>query len=110
MTFKEQLKRDAHAVFLNTNEFADVHRINGRMMAALIDSSEAAKREKRYVERIDGMYAQTSVLYVAADDYGPLPSQGSRLELDGRPYLIEHAAEEDALYVLTISANRGRGR
>ena len=46
MSFKAILRDDAKKTFLNLEEFADEHEINGRTMPALVDSNELESREK----------------------------------------------------------------
>ena len=108
--FKDLMAEDVHRVFLNLNEFAELHNINGKEMSAIIEHAEARKREKRYKDHIDGMYQGLVVLYVAASDYGSLPPEGSYVVLDGAKYTVSDADSQDGMYVLTLAANRGRGR
>lgn len=107
--FKERLRQDIHSVFLNLDEFADLHTINGAEMPAVIDSQENTEREKRFSDHIDGVYQAGTVLYVAATDYGVLPSQGSRVILDGCNYTVADAVDEYGVYMIVLVANRGRG-
>ena len=56
MTFKEMVAEDCTEVFLNLNEFASLHLVDGREMAIQIDDSEVTEREKKQKERADGSY------------------------------------------------------
>ena len=38
--FKDMIAADVHAVFLNTEEFSDLHNINGKDMPVQEDSNE----------------------------------------------------------------------
>lgn len=46
MNFKEQLAHDNKVVFMNINEFAEIHDINGRKLPCIIDNNEMVDREK----------------------------------------------------------------
>ena len=105
-TFKEIIARDVAEVFLNTEEFSDVHLVNGKEMAVQIDSNEQIEREKRMNQNMDGIYKNEKLIYVSAADFGPLPKQGSILNLDGRIYRVDDAIHEDGVYSITIGANR----
>ena len=39
-SFKEQLARDVKNLFMNTDEFANEHTIDGRTMPVIVDASD----------------------------------------------------------------------
>ncbi len=110
MTFKEQVAEDSNTVFMNLEEFSDIHTVNGSEMAVLIDGNEMIEREKRHRDRrgvyTDGVYIKELLLYVRAEDFGRLPAVGRALTLDGKAYTISDAIDEDGIYSLSLEANR----
>lgn len=106
MGFKDVIRADVHKAFLNTEEFSDMHMINGIEMAVQIDSNEQIEREKRYNQNMDGIYKNQKLIFVAASDFGPLPKQGSLLIMDKRTYRVADAIDEDGIYSITLEANR----
>ena len=104
--FKDQIQSDVHAVFMNTDEFSETHTINGVEMAVQVDSNEQIEREKRLNQHMDGIYKNQKLIYVAADDFGPLPKQGVILTFDSKIYRVADAIEEDGIYSLTLEANK----
>ena len=107
--FKEIIAADIHRTFLNLDEFSDTHTINGTDMPCQVDSNEQIEREKRYMSKndiLDGLYSNQKLIYVAADNYGPMPKQGSLLTMDGKKYRVADAVEEMGVYSITIEANR----
>lgn len=110
MSFKEILESDVHDVFMNIDEFSDMHMVNGKEMAVQIDSNEQIEREKRMNQHMDGIYKNQKLIYVAASDFGNLPSQGIALTLDGKLYKVVDAISEGGIYSITIEANRSMGR
>lgn len=106
MTFKEIIKQDVKTTFLNTEEFSEMHTVNGKPMKVQIDDNEQIEREKRSNQNMDGIYVNQRMIYVAASDFGPLPKQGSVLTLDNRTYRVADAISEDGIYSITIEANR----
>lgn len=102
--FKQQLQRDVHTTFLNTEEFADTHMINGVLMPVLIDSNEQIEREKRMSHHIEGVYQDEFLAYVSSQTYGELPAQGSFVQIDEKDYRVIDAVEEDGVYSLTLAA------
>lgn len=106
MNFKDIIKKDVHNVFLNTEEFSDLHVINGKEMAVQIDANELIEREKLQSQNMDGIYKNQKLIYVAAADFGPMPKQGAVLKLDGKIYKVEDVANEDGVYSITLGANK----
>lgn len=106
MTFKEIIADDVHRTFLNIEEFSDIHTVNGKEMPVQVDTNEQIEREKRMSQNVDGVYMNQKLIYVAASDFGPMPKQGSILNLDGKVYRVADAVDEYGVYSITIEANR----
>lgn len=106
ITFKDIAASDVHDAFMLTDEFSDIHIVNGKRMAVQIDSNEQIEREKRLNEHMDGIYTNQKLIYVAADQYGPMPKQGAMIRLDGKPYRVDDAIDEAGVYSITLEANR----
>lgn len=114
MTFKEQIAQDNRNIFMNLNEFSDIHTVNGKEMAVQFDSNEMIDREKRYQYKrslyADGVYMKELLIYVKADDFGKLPAVGRVLNLDGKTYTISDAIDEAGIYSLCLEANKTGGQ
>lgn len=110
MNFKDILQSDVREVFMNADEFCEIHTVNGKEMPVQIDSNEQIEREKRMNQHVDGVYRNQKLMYVAASDFGRLPAQGSAITLDGKQYKVADAVSEEGIYSITIEANRGMGR
>lgn len=110
MTFKEQIAQDNTNIFLNLDEFADMHSVNKKKMRVLFDSNEMIDREKRYQYKrslyADGVYLKELLIYVRKEDFGDLPAVGRTLLLDGATYIISDAIDEDGIYSITLEANK----
>ena len=110
MTFKETIEADNKATFLNLFEFAETHNINGKAMACQIDNNEMIDREKRYQYKrslyADGVYLKEMLIYVRAEEFGPLPAVGRTLTFDKKIYTISDAIDEDGIYSLSLEANK----
>ncbi len=109
-TFKELLEQDVKNVFLNPEEFGELHTVNGKEMAIIIDNNEQIEREKRVGQSNGAVYENQKLFYVAISDFGALPKQGSTLTLDGERYLVDDAISEGDIYSISIHANRGQGK
>ena len=108
-TFKDIIRADNSAAFLNPEEFGEAHLIGGRWMNIIIDGNEMIEREKRQSglqNYRQGIYTKQVLFYVLADDFGPLPSVGRVLSLDREPYLITDAVDENGIYSISLEAVR----
>ena len=99
MSFKDLIKKDVQKIFMNPDEFSEIHNINGKDMPIQIDANEQIEREKRQNQNSSGVY-------VSAQDYGKLPKQGSRIVMDGYLYMIADAIDEGGVYTLTLEVVR----
>lgn len=107
-TFKDIMRRDIDEVFLNPEEFADTHNVDGTPMTAMVDENENIEREKKMKSNMDGIYARQILLYVKASEFGSLPAQGRLLRLDGKAYTVVDAVDECGVYTITLEANKSR--
>lgn len=104
--FKDIIKSDIHNTFINTDEFSDMHTVNGVRIPVQVDENEQIEREKRFNQNMDGLFTNQKFIYVAESDYGPLPKQGSIITFDGRRYTVLDAINEGGVYSITMEANR----
>lgn len=107
-TFKEQIAADISGTFLNCLEFADVHKVNGKEMAVLVDDNELLERDKAKIlaTQTEGTYKARRLIYVAKVDFGPRPAQGVNLTLDGRAYRVKGCTEEAGILAIELEAVR----
>lgn len=107
MTFKEAAARDIHAVFLNPDEFAQEHTVNGKPMPVQVDENELLERDKGRADvHQEGLYKSRRLIFVAVSDFGPRPAVGALLNLDGRPYKIVNCTEEAGMYSIELGTVR----
>lgn len=110
MTFKELIASDNKKVFMNLDEFSETHVINGKEMPCLIDNNELIDRERRYKYKhsmyADGIYMKQLLIFVRAEDFGPLPAIGRAITFDKKSYLISDSINEDGIYSLCLEANK----
>lgn len=112
MGFKDLIKEDVKNIFMNPEEFSDIHTLNGVNVPVQIDNNEQIEREKRFNQNMDGIYVNQKLIYVAAEDYkkapnrAGLPKQGTMITLDGKVYKVADAIDEAGIYSITLEANR----
>lgn len=110
MTFKEQIALDNQNIFMNTDEFGELHSVNGKKIPVLVDTLEQIDREKRYKFRhsqyADGVYLKEMLIYVKESDFGKLPKVGSLVEFDRKSYKVSDAIDEDGIFSISLEANK----
>lgn len=106
--FKALVKQDAENLFLNPDEFGEVHTVDGRKMVIAIDDYEQQDRSKAVLDATDfeGIFNNRRLIYVRAREYGALPDIGKVLNLDGTPTRITKATDEDGIYALEIEGTK----
>ena len=107
-SFKDIIKEDISTTFINTDEFSDMHNIDGRDMPVQIDDNEIIEREKKSNSNMDGIYVKQKLIYVKANDFGALPAIGRQIMLDGKRYLVVDSTDEHGVYTITLEGNRSK--
>ena len=103
-TFKNILQQDIRKVFLNPDEFGEMHNINGQEVLIIIDENELTEREKRIRRNEGELHKKQLLFYIAAKDFGTLPAPGKILKLDGKQYTITDAEDESGIYAISLEA------
>ncbi len=106
MNFKDQLSADIDAVFLNIDEFADEHIINGQTMLCVIDGDLSRRRSNRQSDDYDGIYTRQLTVSVRESDLGYRPERDQKMTVDGEWYLVVDCAADAGLLEITLGANR----
>lgn len=106
MSFKDQIKQDLSDVFLNLDEFADLHRIEGEEVPVVIDSDIMAKLSKIGDNRIHGMDEADMVIMGKASDLPENLDPGRLLNLDGREVIVVTTTSEMGLVQIAVRQNR----
>ena len=106
MSFKDQIKQDLSDIFLNLDEFADLHRIEGNEVPVVIDSDIMAKLSKIGDNRIHGMDEADMVIMGKASDLPENLDPGRLLNLDGREVIVVTTTSERGLVQIAVRQNR----
>lgn len=106
MSFKDQIKQDLSDIFLNLDEFADLHRIEGKEVPVVIGSDIMAKLSKIGDNRIHGMDEADMVIMGKASDLPENLDPGRLLNLDGREVIVVTTTSEMGLVQIAVRQNR----
>lgn len=93
--FKECLEQDLDT-FINIDEFAEEHDLNGTMTHCVVQSPTARETflsQDRY-SGYDGVHGKAVVVHVAKDSLPEVPVEGQRLDLDGEILLVASCIDD----------------
>jgi len=99
MGFKEQIQQDI-GVFLNSDEFADLHDIDGEQIACVFDNDIFQKGQA-----VDGVFSNAKKLFIKASDIPDRPVSGQHIRVNGELYLVSDSTEVMGILEITLEAN-----
>lgn len=108
LNFKDLLQQDLNNVFLNANEFAEKHTINGIEADIIFDDEEL--KELAADKQQEGLYVNKKLIKISEakleEIFSGIPAIGSPIKLDRKTYRVFHSSCEDGLATLILEANR----
>lgn len=85
MTLKDEIANDINNVFLNINDFAEPHNIDGKEILCILDDETLKTRQGSAEIEID---ESTLLLFAKVGDL-PKKKKGGILIIDHKPYIID---------------------
>lgn len=108
-SFKDMIEQDIHDVFLNCEEFAETHDLNGWLCTAIVqdcvindDLSTTNIDDARYT---DGLYSVGALINVKKSDIPDVPKTGNRFRLNGRYGHVVAVNDDMGMLTITWAAN-----
>ena len=103
MSFKDIIKADISNVFINIDEFSDVHNIDGKDVSIMFDENELIEREIGRTDKyVDGVYKKNLMFYIRADDLSCLPHVGRLMTFDNEEYIVTDSVDEMGIYSISL--------
>ena len=103
MSFKEQIRKDLDSVFLNLNEFAELHRVEGVQIAVVVDNDQLVKLKQG---QILGLVEADMLLMGREEDFPADLDPGRLLNVDGRELIVTNSGKDMGLVEVALSQNR----
>lgn len=103
MNFKEQIQRDLGAVFLELDEFAELHRIEGEKIAVVVDNDQLNKLKQG---QILGIVEADMLLMGREADFPADLEPGRLLNVDGRELIVTNSGKDMGLVEVALRQNR----
>lgn len=102
VSFKEQIQNDLDAVFLNLEEFAELHRIEGAQIAVVVDNDKLNQLKKG---QILGLVEADMLLMGRETDFPANLEPGRLLNVDGRELIVENSGKDMGLVEVALRQN-----
>ena len=103
MSFKEQIKTDLDNVFLNLDEFAEIHRVEGKQIPVVVDNDQLNNLKKG---QILGLVEADMLLMGKEADFPADLEPGRLLNVDGRELIVELSGKDMGLVEVALRQNR----
>lgn len=106
-TFKDYLNEDIQDVFLNPNEFAELHLLDGTLISMVIEKETVDSKTglgQEFEDATQGIFETVIVLILKAVDYKN-PLVGAKVKLDGKYYYVINAFEDYGMLTIKLGAN-----
>jgi len=105
MGFKEQLMEDIDNIFLNLEELAEIHSIEGRKVPVLVDNDRLDKLKKG---QVFGLVEADMLVMGKETDFPAELEPGSLLNVDGREMLVAESGRDMGIIEIALCQNRRR--
>ena len=102
-TFKEMIAADLDAVFINPDEFGEIHRVEGVKITVVVDND---RLEKLKQGQILGMVEADMLIMGREGDFPADLEPGRLLNVDGREMIVENAGRNMGLIEVALRQNR----
>lgn len=109
MNFKDQVVADL-SVFMNLNEFGEIHNVDGRQLLIVISKDATAGRQRKgstdYYRMTDGIHVGTFKVYAFESDFPVVPKADSQMEIDGQYYRVVDCNKQMGVLEIELEANQ----
>ena len=105
--FRDMVAADMGDVFLDMDEFAGEHDLNGAICPCVVESPSSRERFQQGKE-YDGygtIHGAAVTVHARKADVGEMPTEGERFTLDGETYLVETCTEHMGMLEIHLRSN-----
>lgn len=103
--FKDTIKKDIET-FLNIDEFADRHELNGREIVCLVDKDVTDEAKVSVRNPLEGVFDNTLTIYVKSADLEREPVEGEIFRLDKELYVVASVSSEMGMFTIVAEAKQ----
>lgn len=106
--FKDTVAADIDRVFLNLEEFAEVHDLNGTECNCIVQdvsSAHGLSVGDGYVQSHPILYGNSKLVNCKKSDLPEAPVNDQIFYLDGKMYLVDHCDDDEGVLSIYLVAN-----
>ena len=100
MTLKDIIEQDIETVFLNVDEMAEAHTVDGKSVVCVFDQDASAVASS---DVGGAAYLSTAKLMVRDGDLAKTPRVGKEMLIDSMPYLVLSVSDEMGMLAITLT-------
>lgn len=104
--FKDAVSKDVKAVFINLDEFADEHTLDGKTISCIVDKDLTTGVNDTISHPIEGVFVTNITIYVDAKDMDTQPVEGQQIVFDDEYYFVRNVSVEAGIYAIVAEVNR----
>jgi len=107
MSFKDMVQQD-RGIFLNIDEFGEVHRVEGQNITVVIDDNTLRERQGGAEVGVAevGVAESSLLLFAYVEDLPPRREAGESINVDGREYIVDDWSEDMGIAQVALGQNR----
>lgn len=98
MSFKDEIADDL-AIFLDEEEFAETHNIEGKDVVCIVDD-DALQEQK--IKSATGTYTGKKLIHVKGTALEGRPAVDGKLFFDGKPYTVKDCIDNNGMLSITL--------
>lgn len=103
--FKDMVAADIDNVFLNEDEFAETHTLEGNTCVCVI-TNDRTKRVTRSARNFSGLHGDFLCVVVKTSSLQREPKQGENFRVDSKLYKMASCTEDMGVYTIQLAAYR----
>ncbi|MBQ9229076.1 MAG: hypothetical protein IJ680_07720 [Paludibacteraceae bacterium] len=102
-TLKDLIAADVDRVFFELDDFAELHRIEGKEISIVIDNDQLEKMKQG---QILGVAESDMLIFAKTSDMPKRKAPGSLLNVDGRELIVDEWTENKGVTQIALRQNR----
>lgn len=106
-SFKEQMERDLDSTFFNTDEFAELHAVDGKEIPVVVDNETLLQLNMGKTVNSDGIFTDSIIIFVQKKYLDYEPVIGQVIDFDGVTYPVDNVLSDTGGYTIILRGNEG---
>ena len=106
-SFKEQMERDLDSTFFNTDEFAELHTVDGKEIPVVVDNETLLQLNMGKTVNSDGIFTDSIIIFVQKKYLDYEPVIGQVIDFDGVTYPVDNVLSDTGGYTIILRGNEG---